>query len=254
MVCRNPLVAEERRRKREDLLAATKRALAEITERVEHGTLSGSAAIGLAAGAVWNRYRVKKHFQLEIADDRFEFRRKAERIAAEAALDGVYVLRTSVGAEQLSTPEVVRSYKQLQRVERAFRTLKGPLEIRPIHHRLEERVRAHVFLCMLAYYLAWHLREAWSELTFKDERPPASPDPVAKAQRSCGAEEKARSKRTGAGDPCHGFEDLIAELGRLTRNTIRLPGSEATFDKLSEPNPVQAKAQLELSERAPVIA
>jgi len=107
-----------------------------------------------------------------------------------------YVLRTSVGAEQLSTPEVVRSYKQLQRVERAFRTLKGPLEIRPIHHRLEERVRAHVFLCMLAYYLAWHLREAWSELTFKDERPPASPDPVAKAQRSCGAEEKARSKRT----------------------------------------------------------
>jgi transposase len=242
VVCRNPLVAEERRRKREALLEATERALREIQQRVGQGTLAGEADIGLAVGAVWNRWRVKKHFELEIADTSFGFRRKQEQIDQEAALDGLYVLRTSVSAETLAAPEVVRSYKQLKEVERAFRSFKGPLELRPIHHRLEDRVRAHVFLCTLAYHLEWHLRQAWAELTFTDESPTPSPDPVAKATRSQAAERKARTKRTSSGQPCHSFRGLIAELARRTQNTVRIPGSDAAFTQLSEPTPLQARA------------
>jgi len=181
VVCRNPLVAHERARKRDDLLAATERALTDIQARVERATLEGEAEIGLAVGEVWNRWRMRKHFQLEITNTSLAFARKHEQIAAEAALDGIYVLRTSVTEAELPAPEVVRAYKQLKEVERAFRTLKGPLELRPIHHRLEERVKAHVFLCMLSYYLAWHLRQAWKPLLFDDEQPPLQPDPVAKA-------------------------------------------------------------------------
>ncbi|HEY6731668.1 MAG TPA: IS1634 family transposase [Solirubrobacterales bacterium] len=251
VVCRNPLVAAERARKREALLQATERELAEIARRVEQRTLHGEAEIGLAAGAVWNRYRVKKHFELEISDTSFSFSRKTDQIEAEAALDGIYVLRTSVPDTQLDPPEVVRSYKQLKEVERSFRTIKGPLELRPVHHRLEERVRAHVFLCALAYYLEWHLREAWAELTFKDESPPLAPDPVAKARRSPQAERKARTKRTTTGEACHSFRDLIAELARRTQNTVRIPGSEAAFTQLSEPTPLQARA-LELVRAAEI--
>jgi Transposase DDE domain len=218
---------------------------------VEQGTLSGQAEIGLAVGAVWNRWWVKKHFELEITDTSLSFRRKAEQIAEEAALDGIYVLRTSVSGETLATPEVVRSYKQLKEVERAFRSFKGPLELRPIHHRLEDRVRAHVFLCMLAYYLEWHLRQVWAELTFKDESPTPSPDPVAKASRSPEAERKARSKRTTGGESCHSFRDLTQELARRTQNTIRIPGSEAAFTQLTEPTPLQARA-LELVRTAEI--
>jgi hypothetical protein len=250
VVCRNPLVAEERARKREALLEATERALREIQARVEQGTLVAEAEIGLAVGAVWNRWRVKKHFELEIADTSFSFRRKQEQIDQEAALDGIYVLRTS--QQELAAPDIVRSYKQLKEVERAFRSFKGPLELRPIHHRLEDRVRAHVFLCMLAYYLEWHLRQAWAELTFKDEWPTPSPDPVAKASRSAEAERKARTKHTSSGQPCQSFRDLIAELARRTQNTIRIPGSDAAFTQLSEPTPLQARA-LELV-RTPEIA
>ena len=241
VVCRNPLVAAERARKREDLLQATERALAEIQARVEQGSLRGEAAIGLAVGAVWNRWRVRKHFQVEITDTAFSFARKQEQIAAEAALDGIYVLRTSVPDSELETPHVVRAYKQLKEVERAFRTLKGPLELRPIHHRLEERVRAHVFLCMLSYYLAWHLRQAWKPLLFDDEQPPAQPDPVAKARRSAQAEQKARSKRTATGERCHSLTTLLDELATRTRNTIRLHGG-ASFDQLTQPTPTQARA------------
>jgi transposase len=154
VVCRNPLVAAERARKRDDLLQATERALAEVERRVAQGTLRGEAAIGLAVGEVWNRWRMRKHFQVAIADTSFSYERKQEQIAAEAALDGIYALRTSVPEHELAAPEVVRAYKQLKEVERVFRTLKGPLELRPIHHRLEDRVRAHVFLCLLSYYLA----------------------------------------------------------------------------------------------------
>jgi hypothetical protein len=252
VVCRNPLVAAERARKRDELLSATERGLSEITDRVTRGTLHGADQIGLAVGPAVKRYRMKKHFDLQITDTSFTFVRKTDQIAAEAALDGIYVLRTSVPAATLATADVVRSYKGLEQVERAFGTLKGPeLEIRPIHHRLQERVRAHVFLCMLAYYLTWHLRTAWAPLLFKDENPPIPADPVAKATRSPAAQRKAQTKRTAAGEPCHNYRSLLAELATLTRNTIRLRGATATFDKLAEPTPLQARA-LDLADAAPV--
>jgi Transposase DDE domain len=254
IVCRNPLVAADRARKRDELLAATERGLDEIKERVERGTLRGADQIGLAVGPALKRYRVKKHFEVEITDTRFSYKRNTQQIEAEAALDGFYVLRTSVSAETLAPAEVVRSYKGLDQVERAFGSFKGPeLEIRPIHHRLEDRVRAHVLLCMLAYYLTWHLREAWAPLLFKDEHPPVADDPVAKAARSRAAQQKAQTKRTATGEPCHSYLSLIAELATLTRNTIRLPGADATFDKLAEPTQLQARA-LELAANAPVTA
>jgi transposase len=254
IVCRNPLVAAERARKREELLQGTERGLGEISARVERGTLHGADQIGLAAGPALKRYRVKKHFDVKITDTSFGYERKVEQIEAEAALDGIYVLRTSVSDHELSTGEVVRSYKELKHLERAFRTFKGPeLEIRPIHHHLDDRVRAHVLICMLAYYLTWHLRQAWAPLIFKDENPPTQPDPVAKATRSAQATRKAQTKRTTTGEVAHSYKSLLAELATLTRNTIRLPGAPATFDKLAQPNPTQARA-LELAEHAPVLA
>jgi transposase len=242
VVCRNPLVAAERQHKRESLLQATERALSEIKARVDAGTLHDAAAIGLAAGATWNRWKVKKHFHVQITDTTFTFERKREQIAAEAALDGIYVLRTSVSAQTLTAPEIVRSYKQLKEVERAFGTLKGPLELRPIHHRLEDRVKAHVFLCMLAYYLTWHLRQALKPLLFDDEDPTLNPDPVAKATRSADAKKKIATKRTTSGQPCHSFKTLLSELATQTRNTIRLASTNTTFNQLTKPTPTQAQA------------
>jgi hypothetical protein len=248
VVCRNPLVAAERARKREALLAATEAELAPIRERVRRGTLHDAGAIGVAVGEVIKRHRVKKHFALEISAGHFAYARKAESIADEAALDGIYILRTSVAAQRLDAPDVVRAYKQLKEVERDFRTLKGPeLEIRPIHHRLEQRVRAHVFLCMLALYVEWHLRQAWRELTFHDELPPERPDPVAKATRSTAAARKAQTKTTTAGHPAHTLRELLADLATQTRNTIRVADSPATFTKLTEPTPLQIRA-LELTD------
>jgi transposase len=239
VVCRTPLVAVERARKREDLLQATERALSEITARVEGGTLHGTAQIGLAAGAIWNRWKVKKHFQVQITDSTFTYERKHQQITAEAVLDGIYVLRTSVSADTLPTAEVVRSYKQLKEVERAFRTLKGPLELRPIHHYLEDRVRAHVFLCMLAYHLARHLRQALKPLLFDDEHPTPSVDPVAKATRSISAKRKITTKRTTDGNPCHSFTTLLDELATQTRNTIRC--TAPTTRSISSPNRTPSK-------------
>ncbi len=253
IVCRNPLVAQERARKREELLQATERGLTEIAERVQRGTLTGADQIGLAVGPALGRYRVKKHFEIAITDTTVTFKRKSEQIEQEAALDGFYVLRTSVPDTELDSGEVVRSYKGLEQVERAFKTFKGPeLEIRPIHHRLAVRVRAHVFLCMLAYYLTWHLRHAWAPLLFKDETPPTPSDPVAKTTRSPGAQRKAQTKRTATGERAHSYKSLIAELATLTRNTIRLPGTDATLHKLAEPTPTQARA-LQLAEHTPVL-
>jgi transposase len=253
VVCRNPLVAAERARKRDELLEATERGLEVIAERVRRGTLSGQDQIGLAVGPALRRYRVKKHFEVQITDTSFSYARKTKQIAAEAALDGFYVLRTSVPTHTLATGDIVRAYKGLEEVERAFGTFKGPeLEIRPIHHRLQDRVRAHVLLCMLAYYLTWHLREAWAPLLFKDEQPPIAADPVAKATRSASAQRKAQTKRTTSGEHCHSYRSLIAELATLTRNTIRLPGAQATFDKLAQPTPLQTRA-LDLAATAPVI-
>jgi Transposase DDE domain len=252
VVCRNPLVAAERARKREELLAATESGLAEIALRVARGTLTGADQIGLAVGPALKRYRVKKHFDIQITDTSLTYQRKSDQINAEAELDGFYVLRTNLAADQLPTGAVVRAYKGLEQVERAFGTFKGPeLQIRPVHHRLEDRVRAHVLLCMLAYYLTWHLQQAWAPLIFKDEQPPVAADPVAKATRSTHAQHKAQTKRTSAGEPCHSYTTLLAELATLTRNTIRPAGTTATFDKHTEPTPLQARA-LDLAATAPV--
>ena len=241
VVCRNPLVGAERARKREALLEATERELEAIQRRVEQGTLGGKAQIGLAVGAIWNRHRVRKHFRVEIEEESLRFERREQEIAAEAALDGIYILRTSV--PELAAAEVVRSYKQLAQVERAHRALKGPdLELRPIHHRLEQRVRAHVFVCSLAYYLEWHLRYAWRELLFADEHPPLAADPVAPRRRSAEAERKAQRKQTESGEPCHSWPTLLRHLSLRCRNTIRLVGSNAVFDKVTSLSPVQARA------------
>jgi Transposase DDE domain len=253
IVCRNSLVGAQRARKREDLLQATERELAAIAERVKAATLSGAAQIALAVGPALKRHRVKKHFEIEIADERFTYRRKTAQIDSEAALDGFYVLRTSVSAQALPSAEVVRSYKQLKEAERDFKTIKGPeLEIRPIGHRLEERVRAHVFLCMLACYLTWHLKQAWAELLFKDEHPPLQVDPVAKALRSGAAERKARTRRTARGEPAHSMRSLLEELGTQTRNNIRVHGTRATFQQLTTPTELQARAH-QLVDRQPAL-
>ncbi|MDQ3677540.1 MAG: IS1634 family transposase [Actinomycetota bacterium] len=252
VVCRNPLVAAERTRKRDELLAATERGLAEIADRVTRGTLQGADQIGLAAGPAVKHYRMKKHFTLEITDTSLAFARKTEQIDAEAALDGIYVLRTSVPEKTLPTGDVVRAYKGLEQVERAFGSFKGPdLQIRPIHHHRETRVRAHVLLCMLAYYLTWHLKAAWTPLLFADEQRPVAADPVAKATRSPAAQRKASTKRTTTGEPCHSYRSLLDELATLTRNTIRLPGASATFDKLTQPTELHTRA-LDLAATAPV--
>jgi hypothetical protein len=252
IVCRNPLVAAERTRKRSELLAATERELAQIAERVERGTLKGADQVGLAVGPAVKRYRMRKHFELQITDASFTFHRKTEQIQTEAALDGIYILRTSLTEGELQTGDVVRSYKNLEQAERAFKTFKGPeLEIRPIHHHLAHRVRAHVLLCMLGYYLTWHLKQAWAPLIFKDENPPITADPVAKATRSTDAQRKAQTKRTTTGAPCHSYKSLLAELATLTRNTIRLPDTPASFDKLSQPTDLQTHA-LDLAEHAPL--
>jgi hypothetical protein len=252
VVCRNPLVAAERARKRQELLRATERDLDAIAQRIARGTLTGADRIGLAVGPALKRHRVKKHFDIQITHTSFSYRRRTEQIAAEAALDGFYVLRTSVDADTLPTDDVVRAYKGLEQVERAFGTFKGPeLEIRPIHHRLEDRVRAHVFLCTLAYYLTWHLKAAWAPLLFADEHPPVAADPVAKATRSTDAELKAQTKRTANGEPCHSYKTLLAELAMLTRNTVRPAGTTATFDKHTKPTSLQARA-LDLAANAPV--
>lgn len=252
IVCRNPLVGAERTRKREELLTATERGLDEIADRVTRGTLTGSDQIGLAVGPAIKRYRMKKHFTLAITDTSFTYARKTDQIQAEAALDGIYVLRTSALAQTLATGDVVRAYKGLEQVERAFGSFKGPdLQIRPIHHRLETRVRAHVLLCTLAYYLTWHLKAAWTPLLFADEKRPVAADPVAKATRSPAAQLKAQTKRTTAGEPCHSYHSLIDELATQTRNTIRLPTTSATYDKLTQPTSLQARA-LDLAANAPV--
>jgi Transposase DDE domain len=254
IVCRNPLVGAQRARKRDELLDATETDLAAIAHRVTHGTLQGADQIGLAVGPALKRYRVKKHFQIAITDTTLTYTRNTETIAAEAALDGFYILRTSLTETDLPAGDVVRAYKNLEQAERAFGSLKGPeLQIRPIHHHLAERVRAHVLICMLAYYLTWHLKAAWKPLLFTDEDRPVSPDPVAKAVRSPAAARKAQTKQTSTGQPAHSYRTLLAELATQTRNTTRLHGHTATFEKLTQPTTLQAQA-LDLAQHAPVLA
>jgi hypothetical protein len=253
IVCRNPLVGDQRARKRSELLDATETDLAAIAERVTRGTLSGADEIGLAVGPALKRYHMKKHFQIQITDTTFTYSCDTAGIQAEAALDGFYILRTSLTDTDLEAGDVVRAYKNLEQAERAFGSIKGPeLQIRPIHHRLEDRVRAHVLICMLAYYLTWHLKAAWKPLLFTDEDRPTSPDPVAKAVRSPSAQAKAQTKRTSTGQPAHSYRTLLSELSTQTRNTTRLAGSASTFEKLTQPTPLQARA-LDLAANAPVL-
>jgi len=253
IVCRNPLVGAQRARKRKELLAATETDLALLKARVDGGTLSGADQIGLAVGPALKRFHMKKHFQIAITDTTFTYTPNAETIATEAALDGFYILRTSLTETDLPAGDVVRAYKNLEQAERAFGSIKGPdLQIRPIHHRLEDRVRAHVLICMLAYYLTWHLKAAWKPLLFTDEHRPTNPDPVAKAVRSPDAQHKAQTKRTRTGQPAHSYRTLLAELTTQTQNTTRLHGQRSTFEKLTQPTPLQAQA-LELAAHAPVV-
>ncbi len=253
VVCRNPLLAAERARKRLDLLAATEARLAPIVARVAAGRLRGVDRIGLAVGRVIDRFKVAKHFDLDISDDRLVVTRKTEAIEQEAALDGIYVLRTSVPAERLEAPDVVRAYERLSRVERAFRGFKAvDPQVRPIHHRTADRVRAHIFLCLLAYYVQWHLERAWAPLLFRDEERPELPDPVAPAKRSEAALAKAHTQRLPDGTPVHSFGTLLSELGTLTRNRVVPSGApdEAAFEIDAIPTPLQARA-LSLLELTP---
>jgi hypothetical protein len=243
IACRNPVLAAERARKRENLLAATEKLLHEVVARVERGRLTGADAIGVAVGKVINTYKVGKHFAYVITDTSLTIHRKADQIAAEAALDGIYVLRTSMPAEQLDTPGVVFAYKNLSHVERDFRVVKvDDLDLRPIYHRLEERVRAHVLICMLACYLVWHLRHAWAPLTFTDEHPPRRDNPVAPAHRSATAQAKASHQHDEHGTPYRSFTGLLDHLATLTRNQVRFPHTTTELPMLTEPTPVQRRA------------
>jgi hypothetical protein len=243
IACRNPALAQERARKRADLLAATEKELTRISERVGRGTLSGAAEIGKAVGKVSGKYKVDKHFHTRITDTSFTFERNQAAIDAEAALDGIYVLRTSVDADTLDAAGVVAGYKKLANVERDFRIIKtDDLDLRPIYHRLDQRVRAHVLICLLACYLAWHLRKAWAPLTFTDQHPPARENPVAPAQRSPQAKSKAAHKRDANATPLRSFRGLLDHLGTLTRNRIRYQGTNIEIDKLTDPTPEQRRA------------
>ena len=248
VACRNPQLARLRAHKREELLTATEKSLAKIKARVDAGKLSGQDTIGVRVGKLVNQYKVAKHFELSIGDAAFTFQRKQASIDSEAALDGVYVIRTSVPAADMAAAECVRNYKSLANVERAFRSLKTiDLKVRPIHHRLAERVRAHIFLCMLAYYVEWHLREAWRELMFADtdSHAKATRDPVAPAQRSEAAQSKAATHTLDDGTPAHSFATLLAELGTIVRNTCRTPraGADApTFEITTTAAPKQQHA------------
>jgi Transposase DDE domain len=243
IACRNPLLAAERARKREDLLAATENLLAPVIARVQAGRLRGAGAIGVAAGKVISRYKVAKHFEVTITDTSLTVTRKQDQIDAEAAFDGIYVLRTPVPASQLSAPGVVTAYKNLARLERDFRHIKADdLDLRPIYHRLEDRVKAHVLICMLACYLVWHLRKAWAPLTFSDEHPPERANPLAPARRSAAAQAKASSQHDQAGQPYRSFGGLLEHLATLTRNQVRFAGASAEVPMLAEATPGQRYA------------
>ncbi len=243
IACRNLLLAAERTRKRNDLLAATEQLLAPIIARVAAGRLSGADKIGVAVGKVINKHKVGKHFHYTITDASLAIQRRHDQIAAEAALDGIYVLRTSVKATDLDPAAVVESYKNLANIERDFRIIKADdLDLRPIHHRLDDRVRAHVLLCMLACYLVWHLRKAWAPMTFTDQHPPQRDNPVAPAQRSPQANAKASTQHDAAGNPLRSFRGLLAHLGTLTRNQIRFTATNTEIPMLTDPTDDQRRA------------
>ena len=243
IACRNPVLAADRARKREDLLAATEKLLAPVIARVRSGRLAGAGPIGVEVGKVISKYKTAKHFTVTITDDTLTIARRQDQIDAEATLDGFYVLRTPVPAGELDAPAVVAAYKNLKYVERDFRHIKSDdLDLRPVFHRLEERVRAHVLICMLACYLTWHLRRAWAPLTFTDQDPPAPDNPVAPARRSAAAQAKASHQHDPAGQPYRSFRGLLEHLATLTRNQVRYTGTQVTIAMLTEPTSTQREA------------
>ena len=251
IACRNPLLAAERTRKREELLQATEQELDKIVAATtrDKRSLKGAAQIGLRVGKVLNRFHMAKHFHLEITDNSFRYERHTVHIAAEAALDGLYVIRTSVSDELFNSQETVRAYKSLSTVERAFRSYKTVnLKVRPICHRLEGRVRSHIFLCMLAYYVEWHMRSSLAPILFDDEDKALAEElrdsVVAPAHRSLKAQSKAKKKRTEDNLPVHSFQTLLADLATIVKNRVQpnLPGESLTFDKITCPTSLQQKA------------
>ncbi len=248
VACRNLELAKRRAHKRTSLLEATAKELEKVRRMVQRGRLRGQDDIGVRVGKVVNKYKVAKHFNLTIEETRFDFDIDTDRVAAEAALDGIYVLRTSLPEKRMSAEETVRSYKRLTQVERAFRSFKTmDLEIRPIHHRLEKRVRAHIFLCMLSYYVLWHMLEAWRPLLFcdEDQEAKATRDPVAPATRSAAALRKAHVKTLDDGSEVHSFHTLLKLLSGIVRNVCRIPGAPPdtpTFDVVTTPSAKQQRA------------
>jgi Transposase DDE domain len=241
IACRNPAQAQLRATKRESMLAATEALLTTLTARVQAGRLAGADAIGVALGKVINRYKMAKHLTYQITDTTLTYQRNQHSITAEAALDGIYVIRTSVPADRLDTTDAVRAYKALSHLERDFRNIKvDDLDLRPVHHYLPDRVRAHVLICMLAQYLTWHLRRAMAPLTYTDQHPPQRDNPIAPATRSAHANGKAGRHTDDHGIPLHSFRGLLDHLATLTRNTITL--GNHTFDKISQPTPTQHRA------------
>lgn len=248
VACRNPELKKLRAHKRRSLLEATSRELDTVRAMARRGTLRGKGDIGVRAGKVINKYKVAKHFVLDIREDGFDFSIDEQKVAAEAALDGIYVIRTSLAKERMSAEDAVRSYKMLSQVERAFRSLKTmDLKVRPIHHHLEKRVRAHIFLCMLACYVEWHMREALRPVLFCDADQDAKKtrDPVAPAKRSKGALGKAHFKVLDDGTAAHSFQTLLKMLGSIVRNACRVPGARSqdpTFEIVTTPNAEQRRA------------
>ena len=250
MVCYNPLMAERRRGKREELLAATEKELSRIGKEVERRKKQPltATAIALTVGKGVGRYKMGKHFETSIEEGKLSWTRREEAITEEAQLDGIYVVRTSEAAEQLSAADAVRGYKSLAHVERAFRSFKGlDLLIRPIRHRTQERVPGHIFLCMLAYYVEWHLRRVWAPLLFEDEQLPAERrrrDPTLPASNPESVQAKKRTKQTAEGLPVHSFATLLAELASRAQVTysLKADSSSPTFQQGPPPNPLQAKA------------
>ena len=243
VACRNPVLAADRARTRDDLLAATEKLLAPLIARVRAGRLQGAGEIGVEVGKVITRYKTGKHFAVTITDHSLAVTRKQGQIDAEAALDGFYVLRTPVPADELGAAAVVTAYKNLKYVERDFRHIKSDdLDLRPVFCRLEERVKAHVLICMLACYLTWHLRRAWAPLTFTGQDPPEQDNPVTPARRSARAQAKASGQHDAAGRPFRSFRGLLEHLATLTRNQVRFAGTRATVPMLAEPTSAQREA------------
>jgi Transposase DDE domain len=246
VVCRNPAVAAERARKRGELLAATEAELEKVKQMVDspRGRLHGASAgvIGERAGRVINQKKMAKHFTVHITEGSFTYQRNQAQIDEEALLDGIYVIRTEEPKARIGSAALVRAYKQLKVNERSFREMKSGLEIRPIHHRLKDRVRAHVFLCMLARYVQFELEQRLAPMLFTDDTPLTPADPTAPARRSPAANTKAGRARTPNGQPAHSLADLISDLGTLCANTIQIGDTDTTFTKLTTPTELHAEA------------